>query len=165
MVAAVLVFRVHDVNDDLVEVAARVAAARSCQLIFIGVPPIRPWVEGYAPLTGHLSARQIRTHTQAELDDEVRRCVRLVPDTVSARHLGWPDWDTSALAKCLSKLSCIAVVASGADVRARHRRRVRSLASQLGAELVLAPVVSRRSRLAAQAHETLSLLTQTKNVA
>jgi hypothetical protein len=136
MVTAVLVPRVRDVNDRLVELAARLGEGSGSRVLVIGVPEVRGWVECWAPVTGLVSVRQMRADVQADLEHEVRRCVRLIPTEIIAHHVGWSSWNGPALLGLLRRLDCRALVVPG-DLLARHRRRVRRVAAELGAELVM----------------------------
>jgi hypothetical protein len=88
---AVLVYRIREVNDDLVGTASRLAMTMRSRLVFIGVSELALWVESGALLAGVVSARQLTADLEAEIGGDVRRCVSLLRCTVSAQHMGWPE--------------------------------------------------------------------------
>ena len=142
-VTALLVARRPELNDWLVETTARFARCNGNAVLVIGPPCDRFWVECFAPLSGQVCAEQIRADARAEIAREVQRCVRLLPETVAAEHVGCSAWTGAALATLLRRSECGAVVASGDDLFGRGRWIVRAAAARTGAELVMvrAPVV------------------------
>jgi hypothetical protein len=160
MVTALLVPRVRDVNDRLVDIAAQLAEARGSAILVIGAPEACTWVEYWAPVTGLVSVRQMRADAQADLEQEVRRCIRLLPNTISAHHIGWSSWNSPALLGLLRRLDCSAIVVPEENLVARHRRGVRWIASELGAELVTVRTPARPTqtgRLSTPRHPTVGM--------
>jgi hypothetical protein len=136
LVTALLVARRPELNDWLVEITARFAQASGNAVLVIGRPRERFWVECLAPLTGRVCAEQIRADAQVHSAREVRRCVRLLPDTIAAQHVGCSAWTSSALGALLRRSGCGAIVASDDDLFVLSRRIVRAAAARAGAELV-----------------------------
>jgi hypothetical protein len=142
-VTALLVARRPELNDWLVELTARFARSNGHAVLVIGPPCDRFWVQCFAPLSGQVCAEQIRADARAEIAREVRRCVRLLPETVAAEHVGCSAWTGAALAALLRRSECDAIVACDDDLFVRGRWIVRAAAARAGAELVMvrAPVV------------------------
>ena len=134
---AVVVAGGEQVDSELVETAARMAAKRTDGILVIGMVIVTPWVERWAPLSGVTSLERMRSDALSTLEREVRRCVGLVPDTIAACHASHPDWTDSALTRVLERSGASAIVASADQLTARHRRRVRRVAKTLGAEVLM----------------------------
>jgi hypothetical protein len=136
MTVAVLIGGIRPSNDEAVQFAAGVAAARNGSLLLVSAPLVSPWLDGLMGMAG-MCAQRFRQEMQVCFGDEIRRCLRIVPADVGVRYVDWPDWNGRELLELLQRSDCVAIVAPWSSLLPRSRRQARTAAKRLQSELIM----------------------------
>jgi hypothetical protein len=126
-------------NDELIAVSSQLAGSRCSDLMLLGVADIAPWIRSLAPLGGSVCLRTVFGDTQTEIEEELRRCIEVVPSNVAARYACCGGWDDPKLIQLLRLEEGCTIVAQLSNPMSRQRRKLRAIARYTDGVLMMSP--------------------------
>jgi hypothetical protein len=113
-------------NETLIAVASELALSRSSEVLLIGVVHLPAWIRGLAPLGSPQCARELLMAARAEIDNELLRCMALLPVSIASRQACCSGWGDPLLHQLLERHTCAGVVTSLSGNALRRMRRIAS---------------------------------------